>query len=120
MGMIREYYDLDIWKKAYTLSLEIHKASLQFPKHEQYALADQIQRSSKSVCANIAEGFAKQRTSKAEFKRFLLIAQGSATETHMWCQYINDLGYAEEKIAKEWQDTSRTISKMINALHAKA
>ncbi len=62
------FEDLEVFKKAYRVSLEVHRQSLTFPKIEQYALGDQLRRASKSICANIAEGFAKQGSSAAEFK----------------------------------------------------
>ena len=46
--------DLDVFRRAYVISLDLHRASLQFPKIEQFAMADQIRRASKSICANIA------------------------------------------------------------------
>ena len=52
----RRFEDLDVFRRAYRLSLEVHRASLEFPRIEQFALADQIRRASKSICANIAEG----------------------------------------------------------------
>ena len=68
---IRSFEDLEVFKRAYRVSLDIHRVSLAFPKIEQYALADQVRRASKSICANLAEGFAKQRRSPAEYRRFL-------------------------------------------------
>jgi four helix bundle protein len=65
MNEVRSFRDLIVYQRAYGLSLQIHKASLGFPKMEQYALADQMRRASKSICGNIAEGFAKQRASFA-------------------------------------------------------
>ncbi len=117
--VIKEYSDLDVWQRAYKLSLEVHKETLKFPKTEQYALADQLRRSSKSICANIAEGFAKQKASKSEFKRYLMIAQGSATESHMWCKYCADLNYVDAQTAQNWQKEYETINKMISAFHAR-
>ena len=76
--------DLIVFKRAYALSLLLHKASLAFPQIEQFALADQLRRCSKSVCANLFEGFPKQAQSKPEFKRYLGIAIGSANETELW------------------------------------
>jgi four helix bundle protein len=58
---VSSFEDLEVFQRAYRVSLEIHEQSLRFPKIEQYALADQVRRASKSICANIAEGFAKQR-----------------------------------------------------------
>src|SRR5580704_12465663 len=73
--------DLDVFRRAYRISLDLHRASLQFPKIEQFGgLADQMRRASKSICGNLAEGFGKQRQSNAEFKRYLLMAVGSADE----------------------------------------
>ena len=92
----KSFEDLEVFQKAYKVSLEIHKATLEFPKIEQYAVADQIRRASKSVCANIVEGFAKQAQSKAEFRRFVLNALGSSDEMRMWIRYCLDLEYINE------------------------
>ena len=78
------FEDLEAFRRAYRVSLAVHRASLNFPKIEQYALADQIRRASKSICANIAEGFAKQRRSAAEYRRFILMAIGSSDEMRVW------------------------------------
>jgi four helix bundle protein len=65
MGLLR-FEDLDVFKRAYAVSLDVHRASLKFPQVEQYGLGEQIRRSSKSICANIAEGMAKAKGSQAE------------------------------------------------------
>jgi four helix bundle protein len=75
-----KFEDLEVFKRAYRVSLEIHAVSLKFPKVEQYALADQIRRASKSICANLAEGYGKRSQSQAEFNRFILMSIGSADE----------------------------------------
>jgi four helix bundle protein len=98
----RTVWDLEVFRRAYELSLEVHRASLSFPKAEQFGgLADQIRRSSKSVCALVAEGFGRQRGSKVEFRRYLVMAIGSADETQLWCRYAADLEYAEQAVAQE-------------------
>src|SRR5438067_13231307 len=90
--------DLEVFQRAYRISPDLHRASLQFPKVEQFGgLADQMRRASKSICANIAEGFGKQRQSNAEFKRYLLMAIGSADEMQVWLKYCCDLEYADQK-----------------------
>src|SRR5215475_8542346 len=82
---ISSFEDLEVFQRAYRISLDLHRASLQFPKIEQFGgLADQIRRASKTICGNIAEGFGKQRRSSAEFKRYLLMAIGSADEMQVW------------------------------------
>ena len=79
-GFANRVEDLEVFRRAYRLSLEVHRVSLDFPRIEQWALADQIRRASKSICANLAEGFGRQRLSKPEFRRFLVMAIGSADE----------------------------------------
>ncbi len=116
---IRDVEDLNVYQKAYLISLEIHRASLQFPKIEQFALADQMRRASKSICANLAEGFGKQSRSTAEFKRFLMMAMGSADEMRVWVKYSEDLGYIAAKQAIAWRAEYQVIAKMLNGLHAK-
>src|SRR5437764_7441219 len=60
MERLRGFEDLDVFRRAYRVSLEVHRRSLEFPRIEQWALADQIRRASKSICANLVEGFGRQ------------------------------------------------------------
>lgn len=113
---VRSFDDLDVFKRAYALSLCIHRASLDFPKVEQFAMADQVRRASKSICANIAEGFARQRDSSAEFRRFLTMAIGSAEEMQVWVRYCRDLGYVGERQSDEWRQEYKEIAKMLRGL----
>ena len=84
--------DLDVFQQAYALSLRVHRASLTFPKIEQYSgLADQLRRASKSVCGLIVEGAGRQKASSMEFGRYLTMAIGSAEEAKLWCRYALDL-----------------------------
>ena len=115
---IRSFEDLEVFKKSYKVSLAIHHASLSFPKHEQvHGLGDQMRRASKSICANIAEGFGKQSISKAEFKRFLLMSIGSADEMRVWLRYALDLGYIQDSQWQSWKEVYRGIAKMLSGLH---
>ena len=116
----KSFEDLEVFKRAYRLSLEAHRASLTFPKIEQFALADQIRRASKSIPANIAEGFGKQKKSLAEFRRFLRIAAGSADEMRVWSRYCLDLGYIDESTWKQWRDECHDIAKMLQGLDSKS
>ena len=85
------FEDLEVFQRAYRLSLEIHRQSLTFPPIEQRVLADQTRRASKSICANVAGGYGRQKQSKAEFKRFLQLAIGSSDEMRGWARYALDL-----------------------------
>src|SRR6266478_9844791 len=110
---IERVEDLEVFRRAYRLSLEIHKSSLALPRIEQFALADQLRRSSKSICANLAEGFAKQGCSAAEYRRYLMAAIGSSDETQLWLRYCIDLGYVEESAGRKWRDEYGEISRML-------
>ena len=116
----KSFEDLEVFQRAYRLSLDIHRASLKLPQIEQWALGDQIRRASKSIPVNIAEGFGKQVDSIAEFRRFLRIAMGSADEMRVWVRYAFDLGYVDEATWRRWREEYHAIAKMIQGLHGKA
>jgi four helix bundle protein len=116
MERLRGFEDLDVFRRAYRVSLEVHRASLEFPPIEQRALADQIRRASKSICANLVEGFGRQGWSKPEFRRFLMIATGSADEMQVWVLYCRDLGYIGSDVAEHWQGEYREIARMLQGL----
>jgi four helix bundle protein len=91
---IRSYKDLDVYNLAYTLAMEVFHLTARFPKEERYGLVDQMRRSSRNVCGNIVEGFAKRRYQKI-FKNSLNDSLGESEETKGWldfsldCQYIS-------------------------------
>src|ERR1700758_5146971 len=114
------FEDLEVFQRAYRLSLEIHHQSLKLPRIEQRVLADQLRRASKSICANVAEGYGRQKRTKAEFKRFLQMAIGSSDEMRVWVRYAFDLGYIDEIVWKRWRDQYQTITRMLQSLMSKA
>ena len=114
---IQSYEDLIVYQRSFELALTLHKVSLTFPKIEQFALADQLRRASKSICANVAEGFSRRSHSVAEFKRFLVVAFGSAEETRVWIRFAHRLGYLEEKTANNLLAQYLEICKMLRALN---
>jgi four helix bundle protein len=116
---VSSFEDLEVFQRAYRVSLEIHKESLQFPKIEQFAMADQIRRASKSICANIAEGFAKQRRSSAEYRRYLLMAIGSSDEMRVWIRYCLDLNYIDGATSSRWREEYIAIAKMLQAIYSR-
>ena len=108
---------MDVFKRAYQLSLELHRVSLDFPKIEQFGgLADQLRRASKSVCGLIAEGAGRQQASPREFARYLTMAIGSAEETRLWCSYCSDLGYVKGDRVTGWRDECHQIIRMLQGL----
>ena len=114
------FEDLEVFQRGYRLSLEIHRASLSWPMIEQHALGDQMRRASKSICANVAEGYGRQERSKAEFRRFLQMAIGSSDEMRVWVRYALDLGYIDEPTWQRWRDEFQIISRMLQALSARS
>ena len=114
------FEDLEIFQRAYRASLNVHRASLSFPVVDQRVLGDQLRRASKSICANVAEGYGRQKRSKAEFKRFLQMAIGSSDEMRVWVRYALDLGYIDEPTWRRWRDEYQTITRMLQSLSSKA
>ena len=118
MDSIKSFEDLVVFQRAYKASLELHKLTLNMPKVEQYSgIADQLRRSSKGICANIAEGYGKQHVSKPEFKRYLSMAIGSANEVRVWIRYCVDLQYISTEHWAYFKDEYLEIAKMLTGLH---
>ena len=116
MKAASRFEDLAAFKRAYRVSLEVHRISLSLPAMEQHGLADQLRRASKSICANLAEGFGKQAQSRAEFRRFVMMAVGSADEMRVWIRYCLDLGYIDEPTWERWRAEYEEIAKMLQGL----
>ena len=107
--------DLQIYQIAYRLMIDIHHISLKFPKIEQYGgIADQLRRSSKSITANIVEGFGRQRFYKDEFKRQLVYAIGSCDETMLWIKTSKDLRYINIDMANRYIKEYKILVKKIS------
>ena len=113
---IRSFEDLDVYQRAYGLALDVHKASLGFPDIERYGLAEQMRRASRSICANLAEGFARQRQSSPEFRRFLSMAIGSSDEMKVWLSFARDLGYLDAGAAAQFSERYVVVAKMLTGL----
>jgi four helix bundle protein len=114
----RDIWTLDVFRRAYVVSLDVHRASLAFPKIEQYGgIAEQLRRSSKSVCALLTEGAGRQQAGNdVEFRRYVRMALGSAEEARLWCHYAEDLGYVAAEQAAIWRETYGEIGRMLNGL----
>lgn len=84
--------DLDVYKRAFELAMRIFEASKAFPPHERYSLTDQIRRSSRSVCANLAEAWRKRRY-RGAFISKLCDVEAEVAETQCWLQFATRCGY---------------------------
>ena len=114
------FQDLKVFRLAYRLSLDVHRASLEWPKVEQFSgIADQLRRASKSVCALLVEGSARRGGSRREFERYLRMALGSADEARLWCRYAEDLGYIPAERGQAWRASFQDVSRMLQGLLAR-
>ena len=109
------YSNLKVYQRSYDLALTVHKRSLDYPRMEQYELASQLRRSSKSIPVNIAEGIGK-RDSAAETMRFLKMAMGSCDEVRLWLRFSKDLGYLNDQEYVELSEAYEEVGKMLNGL----
>ena len=112
------YKRLNFWAKAHELAKEIYGATKTFPKSELYGMTSQIRRAAVSVPTNIAEGCG--RTSKAELKRFLVIASGSAAEVEYLLLFSHEIGYLDthsfEKMTSAVIEIKRTLTSYKNKI----
>ncbi len=108
-----KHEDLEVYQLAFNAAMLIFELSLNFPKEERYSLTDQIRRSSRSVCANIAEAFYKRRYPKY-FISHLSIAIAEGGETRVWLDFSEKCNYlSEAKYEGLVDDYGRIIGKLI-------
>jgi four helix bundle protein len=117
MERIRSHVELDVYRGAFEAAMEIFRLSKGFPKEETYSLTDQIRRSSRSVCANLAEAWRKRRYEGA-FVSKLSDAEAEAAETQVWIEFAVNCEYMDRQIARtlyeRYERALATIVGMIN------
>ena len=111
--------DLDVYNIAFETAMTIFKISKTFPQDEKYALTDQVRRSSRSVCANLAEGWRKRKY-KAVFVNKLLDAAQEAAETQTWLDFALNCGYIDDNVFRELYEKYEHIFAMLNTMEKKA
>ena len=97
---ITRHTELDVYKKAFEAAMSIFRCSKEFPKEERYSLVDQIRRSSRSVCANLAEAW-RERRYEAAFISKLNDCEGESAETQVWLQFAVECEYLDRETAKQ-------------------
>jgi len=108
-----KHEDLIVYQIAYKAAMEIFQLSLLFPKEERYSLTDQIRRSSRSVCANIAEAFYRRIYPKS-FSAHIADSVAEAAETRVWLDFSYDCSYLNAEAKDKLKDDySRVIGKLI-------
>ena len=111
---IRSHRDLKAYKKAFEMAMRIFEISKDFPKAETYSLTDQIRRSSRSVCSNLAEGF-RRRKYPNSFINCLNIAEAEAAETQVWLDFAFSCQYIPSSTHDElFQEYENVIGMLVN------
>ncbi len=116
---MKDYKELEVWKKAVDLVTSIYELCKALPKEELYSLSDQIKRSAISIPANIAEG--SGRNTSKEFIHFLYISLGSAYELETHLIIGKNIGYFSDTntLLKELNDIKKMLNGLINSIKRK-
>ena len=117
------YKGFAVYQEAHNVGVEIHKFTLKLPKFELYETGSQIRRASKSISANIAEGYGRRRY-QADYVKFLIYSQASCDETNEWLTYIQDL-YEDLKeeaavLLEEIDSLGRQLNVFIKAVERRS
>lgn len=117
---MKDFRDLLVWQKAHRLVMQTYEATRRFPTEEKFGLTSQIRRAVVSIPTNIAEGCG--RSGDSDFRRFLDIAMGSASEVQYLVCLSGDLGFMDEaicqRLAKDIEEVKRMLSSLILKLRA--
>jgi four helix bundle protein len=115
--LIRTHRDLEVYQIAFELAQQVFLESKSFPKEERYSLTDQIRRSSRSICANLAEAWRKRRY-EASFLNKLSDAEAEAAETQVWLEFAVQCGYLKsevgQKLSASYDNVLGKLVRLIN------
>jgi len=116
---IRHFRELEVYRKAFNVAMKVFEITKSFPTEEKYSLADQIRRSSRSVCSNLAEGWRKRKY-EAVFRNKLTDAMQEASETQSWLEFCLACNYINELLFKELDTEYEEIFLMLNSMEKNA
>ena len=116
---IKHFRDLEVYKRAFDAAMNIFHRTKEFPSEEKFSLVDQIRRSSRSVCANLAEGWRKRRYI-AVFKNKITDSMQQGSETQCWLEFSLTCGYISRSIFDELDDEYEQIIAMPNSMEMNA
>ena len=119
MRRLNSVRDLDVYKLAFSAAMEIFEISKRFPKEEIYSLTDQIRRSSRSICANLAEGWRKRKY-RAVFVNKLSDSAQEAAETQTWLEFTSACDYIDKGTFVSLNDKYNHIFAMLITMERKA
>ena len=116
MTRIKTHRELDVYRMAFEAAMRVFELTKGFLKEEVYSLTDQIRRSSRSVCANVAEAWRRRRY-EGSFVSRLNDAEAEAAETQVWLEFAVKCGYLEPETGRELYLTyDHTLGKLVNMI----
>lgn len=116
---IQSVRELKVYKKSFETAMEIFRISKSFPAEEKFSLTDQIRRSSRSICSNLAEGWRKRKY-KAVFLNKLTDSGQEAAETQTWLEFALNCHYIDEILFKHLNESYEHIFAMLMTMERKA
>ncbi len=116
---LKHFRDLDVYQKAFRAVMRIYEITKSFPTDEKYSLVDQIRRSSRAVCSNLAEAWRKRKY-EAVFKNKLTDSMQEASETQSWLEFSLACQYIGRELFEELDNEYEGIISMINAMEKNA
>jgi four helix bundle protein len=114
---MRNFRNIQVWKRAHELVLAVYRVTAEFPKGENYGLTSQMRRASVSIPANIAEGCG--RSGNIELARYLEIARSSAGELEYYVVLARDLGLIKPEVHDQLSETVTEVEKMLASYRLK-
>ncbi len=115
---IQSHEELDVYKLSFEAAMGIFEMSKKFPREETFSLTDQIRRSSRSVCSNVAEAWRKRRY-EAAFVSKLSDAEAEAAETQTWLAFATRCCYLSDEQAQKLRLTyDHIIGKLVKMIHS--
>ncbi|WP_460203572.1 four helix bundle protein [Scytonema sp. NUACC21] len=114
---IKNHKDLRVYQMAFDAAMKIFEVSKRFPSEERYSLTDQIRRSSRSVCANLAEAWRKRRY-EAAFVAKLNDCEAEAAETQTWIEFAVKCNYMDVEIGRELYGVyNQVLGSLVNMIN---
>lgn len=117
--IIKHFRDLEVYRRAFGAAMRVFEASKLFPPEEKYSLTDQVRRSSRSVCSNLAEAWRKRKYI-AVFKNKLTDAMQEASETQSWLEFCFACQYIEKSLFDDLDNEYEGIILQLNSVEKNA
>jgi four helix bundle protein len=116
---LRHFRDLEAYRQAFQHAMKIYEISKSFPQEERYSLTDQIRRSSRSVCSNLAEAWRKRKY-EAVFKNKMTDAMQEASETQSWLEFCLACNYIDQTTFQVLDAEYEKVIAMLNSMEKKS